>query len=334
MTKQRKYNVYGVGNALVDSEYEIHDAFLETTGIKKGTMALIQREERLALMDKLEEHEHQVIKQSGGGSAANTIVAIAQFGGESFYTCKVASDHIGDFFLADLKKAGVDTNMPEDNSLREEGHTGECISMISPDAERTMATHLGITENVSPQDLNAAAIKNSDFLYIEGYLVSSEVSITAARAAQAIAKSANVKIALTLSDPAMVEFFRDNFDGLVGAGVDLIFCNKDEALLWTGADDVDGAVETLKKHCPTFVITLGAEGSIVYDGSLHTVEAVPTKAVDTTGAGDIFAGAFLYGITNGKSYVESADLGNKAASHLVSSFGARLSQAEIDKYLK
>lgn len=327
----KKYHVYGVGNALVDTEYEVHEAFLERIDLKKGVTTMITKEERLKLIDKLEEHEHQIIQLAGGGSAANTIVAVAQLGGKSFYSCKVANDSTGDFFLTDLKKAGVDTNMTDE---REEGHTGECISMVTADAERTMATHLGITADVSPDDLDASAIENSDYLYIEGYLVSSKTSLQAAKAAQEIARAANVKVSLTLSDPAMVENFKAEFDDLISGGVDLLFCNKDEALLWTGATTTDDAIETLRKHCPAFAVTLGAEGSVIFDGSLHTAPAIPVKAVDTTGAGDIFAGAFLYGITGGMSHRQAAMLGNRAASLLVSNFGARLTAEEANTLIK
>lgn len=329
-----KYDVYGVGNALVDSEYEVHEHFLGEAGIRKGTMALVSLEERLALIKKLESHEHRVVKQAGGGSAANTIVAVSQLGGKSYYSCKVARDSIGDFFLADLAKANVDTNMSYDSAERDSGHTGECISMVTPDAERTMATHLGITEEVSPEDLDVESIKNSSYVYIEGYLVTSPISFKAAQKAISIAKSADVKVALTLSDPAMVENFKPKFDSLVNSGIDLVFCNREEAQLWTKTENSDAAIEVLKSRFPSFALTLGSSGSVVYDGSLHNIAAIPTDAVDTTGAGDIFAGAFLYGITNGLSFSEAGNLGSKAASLLVSNFGARLDQKTVDANLK
>lgn len=329
-----RYNIYGVGNALVDSEYEIHETFLAQANIKKGTTALVTLEERLGLIEKLAAHEHQVIKQAGGGSAANTIVAVSQLGGKAFYTCKVANDDIGDFFLKDLALAGVATNMSQERADREAGHTGECISMITPDAERTMATHLGITEHVAPQDLRPEIISQSDYIYIEGYLVSSASSFQTALEAVAIARAAGVKVALTLSDPAMVEYFKENFDLLINAGVDLLFCNKQEALLWSGTSTIEAAINVLQSRFNGFALTLGSAGSVVYDGKLHEIAPVATKAVDTTGAGDSFAGAFLYGITNGLTFTEAGALGSKAASLLVSSFGARLSQAAVDEHLK
>lgn len=327
-----KYDVYGVGNALVDTEYEVHEQFLEDAKLPKGMMTLIDAEEREKLLHLLEEeHEHEVIKLAGGGSAANTIVAIAQFGGKAFYSCKVANDDRGDFFMHDLTKAGVETNLVDG---REPGVTGECISMVTADAERTMSTHLGITQDLSPNELVPDAIKNSRYLYIEGYLVSSPSAYKAALEAQRIAKESGVTVSLTLSDPAMVSNFKDAFDELVSNGVDLLFCNEDEAKLWTGQDDRDGAVAAMREACPQFVITCGKEGALVCDGNdITMVAGVPAKAVDTTGAGDMFAGAFLYAICNGHSFTEAAALANRSSALLVTNFGARLPDEEVREKL-
>ncbi|MBD3647389.1 MAG: adenosine kinase [Pseudomonadales bacterium] len=323
-----KYDVYGVGNALVDTEYEVHDKFLADADLPKGMMTLIEAEERKKLIWLLEEEpEHEVIKLAGGGSAANTIVAIAQFGGRTFYSCKVASDEKGDFFMHDLKDAGVSTNL--DNG-REPGVTGECISMVTPDAERTMTTCLGITQDLSPNELVPDALKNSTYLYIEGYLVSSPSGFQAALEAQKIALDNGVSVSLTLSDPAMVDNFKTAFDELIGNGVDLLFCNEEEARLWTGKESRDEVVETMRKACPKFAITCGKEGALVCDGNEVTmVEGVPAKAVDTTGAGDMFAGAFLYAICNGSTFPEAAALANRSAALLVTNFGARLTPEDV-----
>lgn len=327
-----KYDVYGVGNALVDTEYEVHDKFLTEAKLPKGMMTLIEEEDRERLIYLLEQkHEHEVIKLSGGGSAANTIVAIAQFGGSTFYSCKVANDETGDFFMKDLKEAGVHTNL---DSGREAGVTGACISMVTPDAERTMTTHLGITQDLSPRELVPEALENSRYLYIEGYLVTSSSGYEAALEAQRIAKRNGVLVSLTLSDPAMVSNFKSSFDELAENGVDLLFCNEDEAKLWTGQDDRHEAIKALSQVCGQFAITCGKEGAIVYDGhEVKMVEGVPARAVDTTGAGDMFAGAFLHAICQGKSFAEAAALANKSASLLVTNFGARLSTRDVQTKL-
>ena len=324
----KKYDIYGIGNALVDTEYEVDDAFISKAGVGKGLMTLIDSDERKRLLNLLEvEHEHRAIKQAGGGSAANTMVAAAQLGANSFYSCKVASDETGDFFMSDLKIAGVDTNL---DAGREEGITGKCISMVTPDAERTMTTNLGISETLSPNELNREALRNSTYLYIEGYLVTSPTAFEAVKETIDIAKEAGVQISLTLSDPAMVENFKASFDALAELGIDLIFCNEDEARLWTAASNRGEAMARLKTVCGKVVMTCGKEGALVFDGSEETMSVgIPTKAVDTTGAGDIFAGTFLFGLTHGMSFPACADLANKAASLLVSSFGARADQAAL-----
>jgi sugar/nucleoside kinase (ribokinase family) len=324
----KKYDIYGIGNALVDTEYEVDDAFISKAGVGKGLMTLIDSDERKRLLNLLEvEHEHRAIKQAGGGSAANTMVAAAQLGANSFYSCKVASDETGDFFMSDLKIAGVDTNL---DAGREEGITGKCISMVTPDAERTMTTNLGISETLSPNELNREALRNSTYLYIEGYLVTSPTAFEAVKETINIAKEAGVQVSLTLSDPAMVENFKASFDALAELGIDLIFCNEDEARLWTAASNRGEAMARLKTVCGKVVMTCGKEGALVFDGNEETMSVgVPTKAVDTTGAGDIFAGTFLFGLTHGMSFPACADLANRAASLLVSSFGARADQAAL-----
>lgn len=319
----KTYDVYGIGNALVDTEYAVDDHFLAAARLPKGMMTLIEESDRNRLIRLLEEeHEHEVIKQAGGGSAANTMVAIAQFGGRAFYSCKVANDATGDFFMADLKEAGVHTNLDDG---REAGITGKCISMVTPDAERTMTTHLGITQDLSVRELNPDALANSTYLYIEGYLASSPSSFEAAKQAQDLARSSGGMVSLTLSDPSMVENFKTSFDEFASRGVDIVFCNEDEAMLWTGAKSRDDAMANLKSLCHRVVMTCGKKGALVHDGhKTSMVPGVPTGAVDTTGAGDMFAGAFLYAISAGQSYTEAAAFANRAASLLVSSFGARL----------
>jgi sugar/nucleoside kinase (ribokinase family) len=316
------YDVYGIGNALVDTEYEVTDEFLELAKLPKGVMTLIEEDDRQRLIQLLEdEHEHQAVKLAGGGSAANTIVAVSQLGGAGFYSCKVANDQTGDFFVKDLEEAGVHTNL---SATREKGVTGECISMVTPDAERTMTTHLGITQTLSSNELNPEALRQSRILYIEGYLVSSMTGFDAALEAQRIAREAGVDVALTLSDPAMVENFKSSFDTLIGNGVDILFCNEEEAGLWTGSGSRDESLKLIKDACPRFAMTCGKEGTMVCDGKqTYNVGGVSTVPVDTTGAGDNFAGAFMYQICRGQSYDTAAAFANRSASLLVSSFGAR-----------
>lgn len=319
----KNYDVYGIGNALVDTEYEVNDSFFTKAQLGKGLMTLVEAEERQRIIKLLEDdHDHQVINQSGGGSAANTMVAISQLGGSSFYSCKVADDTIGDFFMSDLKAAGLDTNL---ENGRGPGISGQCISMVTPDAERTMATNLGISHTLSKNELDEDALRRSKYLYIEGYLVTSPTALEAALRAQHVAHEAGVIVSITLSDPAITEHFKPAFDQYAENGIDLVFCNEDEAMIWTGTKNPEDAFKQLQRRCKQVAMTCGKNGAMVFDGESETIVAgVATTAVDTTGAGDIFAGAFLYAISQGQSFQQAAELANRCASQLVSAFGARL----------
>jgi sugar/nucleoside kinase (ribokinase family) len=189
-----------------------------------------------------------------------------------------------------------------------------------------MNTFLGISATLSTDDLAPEAIADSEYVYLEGYLVTSPTGRAAAIRAREIAERSNVKTALSFSDPGIVGYFRDGLREMLGERVDLLFCNRDEALSWAQTDDLERAMAELKTIARTFAITLGAEGAVVFDGSeLHRIAPHAVKAVDTNGAGDMFAGAFLYGITRGDSFAEAGRLASVAAATVVADFGPRLS---------
>ena len=316
----KKYDVYGIGNALVDMEFEVSADFLQKASIEKGLMTLVDENRQTEIINTLHGIQH---KRSCGGSAANTMIAVSQFGGKSFYSCKVASDETGDFYFKDLMDNGVETNLS--SSSLEPGVTGKCIVLITPDADRTMNTFLGITQTLSTKELIEDNIKNSHYVYIEGYLVASPTGKEAAIKAKKIADTHNVKTALTFSDVNMVNFFADGLKEMIGSGVDLLFCNEAEALAYTKASNVEEAAVLLKKVAKTFAITMGAKGAMLFDGKREIyVVTMPVVAIDTNGAGDLFAGAFLYAINNGMNFPEAAKLGCMSSSLLVTQFGARL----------
>lgn len=323
-----KYHVYGIGNALVDKEFEVSDDFLASSNIDKGLMTLVEQDRLLEILEKLNS-TFGLKKRASGGSAANTIIAVSYFGGKTYYSCNVANDETGDFYVNDLKAAGVDTNLGAD---REDGVTGNCLVMVTPDAERTMNTYLGITANLSTKHLDEEAIKASEYLYIEGYLVSSDTARPAAIEAKRIAEANGVKTAFTFSDPAMVQFFKDGLVEMIGDGVDLLFCNEAEALSFSDTDNVSDAALQLKKIAKRFVITLGNKGAIIFDGD-NQLNIAPNAvtAVDSNGAGDMFAGAFLYAITHGYSYQQAGDLASLASAEVVANFGPRLESEHHDK---
>ncbi len=319
-----KYHIYGLGAALVDTEIQVNDGDLAEFNIDKGVMTLVDEARQHELMDKLSGHlVHS--KRAAGGSAANTIIAANYFGANNFYSCKVAADDNGEFYLQGLQDAGVE--YPREISP-EQGITGKCLVMITPDAERTMNTYLGISESLSIAELHPEAVAQSEYVYLEGYLVTSETGRAAAIELRELAKSNGVKTSLTLSDPAMVQFFGDGLKDMIGDGVDLIFCNEEEALGFTQTDNLEAACEELKRYCNTFAITCGANGALVFDGANQIkVNSPKVTAIDTNGAGDMFAGAFLYAITHGHNFETAGNLATHAAAKLVTQYGPRL-QAE------
>ena len=318
----KRYHLYAIGNALVDTELEVSDDFLARMEIGKGMMTLVDEARQAALVEAL--NSGGVLhRRASGGSACNTVVAARYFGASTYYACKVADDETGNFFVDDLRAAGVDTNMM--NGGRPQGVSGKCLVMVTPDAERTMNTYLGISETVSVTELDEDAIRASEFVYIEGYLVTSDSGRAAAIRLRELAEQYGVRTALTFSDPAMTKFFRDGLEQMLGNGVDLLFCNEEEALHFTGAETLDNAVASLAKSCRQLVVTRGARGALVCHGNerLH-IDPVPVKAVDTNGAGDMFAGAFLYAITHGHSLADAGRLASAASAQVVSDFGPRL----------
>ena len=327
---EKKYDVYGIGNAIVDMEFEVNDSFFKEHGIEKGMMTMVDEERQAVLVKAIQSKE---VKQQSGGSAANSIIAVNQFGGKAYYSCKVANDPFGLFYLNDLQEAGVETNL--DPKALEDGITGKCLVMITSDAERTMNTFLGITQNFSVQEVREEALRNSKFLYIEGFLVPGDSGREAMLHAKELARKHGVKVALTFSDPSMVKYFKSGLEQVVGDGVDLLFCNEEEAMLYTGKSSVAEAREELKKVAKQFAITQGKDGALVYDGeNFISIEPNPVKAVDSTGAGDMFAGAFMYGISQGYDFAKAGKLASLASSKVVAKYGPRLDWPSVKEILE
>ena len=323
----KQYDVCAIGNALVDYEINVEDSFFSSNKIEKGMMTLVDEDRQRILLEQV---ANQIKKKQGGGSAANSIVALSQLGGVGFYSCKVADDIDGQFYLSDLHEVGIDTSL--DGKKLPKGTTGRCLIMVTPDAERTMNTCLAITSDFSINELNESAIQNAKYLFIEGYLVSSPTGFEAALKAKKVAEDNSTKVALTFSDPSMVKYFGENMRQLVGASVDLLFCNEEEAMLFTNTENIESAREQLKQYAKQFVITQGKNGAIIWNGETFIdIEPHTVKALDTTGAGDMFAGAFLYAITNGHTLASAGLLASKTSSQVVSQYGPRLKKSEILK---
>lgn len=315
-----KYDVYGIGNAIVDIVTEVTDDFFEKHTVEKGVMTLVDEKRQLQLMKAIDMKKS---KMTGGGSAGNTVVAVNQFGGKSFYSFMVAQDELGSFFLKDLERNGVDTNVVYDACPQ--GHTGRCLVMTSSDAQRTLNTFLGVNSFFSEEHIDERAIRDSSYVYLEGYLVASPKGLSAMKATKRVAEKNKVPVALTFSDPSMVKYFSAQMTEIVGASVDLLFCNDEEAMIFTGTNDVMSAREALKDSAKRFVITLGSNGAMIFDGDTFVqIEPYKVQAVDTNGAGDMFAGAFMYGITHGRSMADAGKLASLASSKVVAQWGPRL----------
>ena len=327
-----RYDVYGIGNALVDKEFRIDDAFLQEAGIEKGYMTLLEEEQQAELLDTLQQR-FGLRTRAGGGSAANTLYALSQFGGSAFYSCKVANDETGDFYVQALGDHNIETNLGDQ---REAGVTGRCLVMVSEDAERTMLTHLGISQSVSEQELRPEAVSQSGYVYIEGYLVTSDTARKAAITLKQLAEEKGVRTAFTFSDPSMVQYFSEGVNEVLGlTGVDLLFCNQQEALIWSGESDIDSACQRLEEVARQFVVTQGRDGALLFDGERYQrVSARPVQAVDSNGAGDLFAGAFFYGLSRGFSFHAAGELASLAAGTLVTHYGPRLTPEQHQTILE
>ncbi len=325
----KKFDVYALGNALVDIEYHATPQKLLELEIDKGVMTLIDEQRQNSLVAQLEEsHESMTC----GGSAANTIIALAQMGARTHFDCRVSSDMTGQVFARDLHDSGVNSNL--DFKPLPPGVTGKCLVFVTPDADRTMNTFLGVSAELDSSDIDIEAIKHSEYVYLEGYLSSDEGTRDAAIAARQIAEARDIKTSLTLSDPNMVKFFRDSLEAMIGERVDLLFANEDEAMELAVSDNLDQAVELFKNISNGFAITRGKQGALVYDGSsLIEIKPHEVEAIDTLGAGDMFAGAFLYGLSQGMSFQQSGDLAALASAKIVTQYGPRLQANQTQELL-
>jgi sugar/nucleoside kinase (ribokinase family) len=316
-----KIDIYGIGAALVDTEIEVSDTDLSDLGIEKGVMTLVDENRQHELLDKLSDHlVHS--KLASGGSAANSIIAANALGAQCFYSCRVAKDDHGQFYLKDLKEGGVEYPQAAGTHA---GITGKCLVFITPDAERSMNTFLGISEQICAEDIDLDALQAARFAYIEGYLVTSATGRPAAIKVREQAKKSGVSVALSLSDPAIVKFFKDGIVEMIGDGVDLLFCNEAEAMAYTDTNSLQDACEALQQVSTQFAVTRGSKGARLFDGTQYIdVSGEAVKTLDTNGAGDMFAGAFLASLTRGKDFKAAGELACRAAAKVVSQYGPRL----------
>jgi len=312
-----KYDVTAIGNAIVDVLAHAEDKFLVEQKLAKGAMSLIDP----PTADRLYGLMNAGVEASGG-SAANTIAGLAGLGGKGAFIGKVANDKLGEIFAHDIRAAGVAFDTP---MLLNGATTARCLIFVTPDAQRTMQTFLGACVELGPEDVEEDKIKNSQVVYLEGYLFDPPRAKEAFYKAAKIAKQAGTKVSLSLSDAFCVGRYRAEFLDLIKNHVDILFANETEITSLFEVDDFDTALQQIRGHCEVAALTRSEKGSVIVKGSeVHVVDAEKgIKVVDTTGAGDAYAAGFLYGYTQGKSLAQAGKLGGMLAAEIISHYGAR-----------
>jgi len=313
-----RYDVLGIGNAIVDVLARAEDDFLKTQEMTKGAMALIDEGRAQSIYGAM-----GPATEISGGSAANTIVGVANFGARAAFIGKVKNDELGEVFSHDIRAAGVAFDTP---AATDGASTARCYVLVTPDGERTMNTYLGAAQDLGPDDIDADAIAAAEIVYLEGYLWDPPQAKEAFRKAAKIAHDAGRKVALTLSDAFCVGRYRDEFLSLLTTGtVDIVFANESELTSLYEGSDFDAALEKLRKDVKLGVVTRSEKGCVVVHGD--KTEAVPAarieKLEDATGAGDLFAAGFLVGHARGLDLRTSAQLGALAAAEVIQHIGAR-----------
>jgi sugar/nucleoside kinase (ribokinase family) len=314
----KKFQVVGIGNAMVDVLARADDSFLAEAGIGKGIMQLIDMPRAIDLYSRI-----GPAKEISGGSAANTIAGVAHLGGRTAYVGKVKDDQLGAIFAHDLRAQGAvyETRLAPKDAPQE---TGRCIVVVTPDGERSMNTYLGVTEFLEPSDIDPEMMAQAEWIYLEGYRFDGPESHAAFAKAIAACKGAGGRVSITLSDPFCVERHRDAFRRMIREDVDLLFCNRAEMLSMYQTTDFDAALSQAAAEVDIVACTDSEHGAhILSGGKRWHAPAVPTQIVDATGAGDLFAGAFLWGLAEGHDLETCGRMGNVAASEVISHIGAR-----------
>ncbi len=315
----KKTLICGIGNALVDSEYKVEDNELVSLSLNKGCMELNDTDNHISLSKALRD-THGIVKKMPGGSVANSLYTLAQFDVEVSFTGRISKDDVGDSFISTLHNIGMKTIVKQ----VDHGLTGECIVLITPDHERTMYTHLGVSSELCIDDIDKNSIVNSEYLLIEGYLVTSKNTLDAANYCLDIAENNNVKKIITLSDPNIVNFFKDDMMSLIQKKFDIIFCNKQEALNVSSTKSINLAMEFLKKYAKEVVITSGSDGAYVsHDEGIINVPCHKANPVDLTGAGDMFLAGYMLSKMRNLNVTSRIQFANKCSAKIIEKYGAK-----------
>ncbi|MZG53927.1 MAG: adenosine kinase [Nitrospinae bacterium] len=313
------YDLIGIGNALVDIEVQVEDAFVEEISVTKGGMTLSSVEDQKRILDSLQSKPKKI---SSGGSAANTVHGASLLGAKSYYLGRVANDAHGKHYTEDMRNCGVGFCGPGSD----EHGTGTCVILITPDTERTMLTNLGVSSSLHPENVDETIVKSAGAVYVEGYLWTGDETREAGVHMAQLAKKEGIPVSLTLSDAFVVNTYKESLLDFIQWNVDILFCNEVEAKAMTGEEDSLEAFKKLQAMVDTVFLTLGSKGSLAGQSGQEPVQVntFPVKAVDTTGAGDLFAAGALFGVLKNFSLEESAVIGSYCAAQVVSHMGGRL----------
>ena len=310
------FDVVGIGNALVDVIAHADDGFLVENSLSKGTMTLVDAQRA----DELYARMPSAV-ESSGGSAGNTIAGVASLGGRAAYIGKVSDDQLGRVYRHDIRALGVTFDVPPATA----GSTGRCLILVTPDAQRTMQTYLGAGSDLGPQDVDEQLIASAHVTYLEGYLWDPPRAKEAFLKAARIAHEAGRRVALTLSDPFCVERHREEFMDLVSGHIDVLFANENEIMSLYQVERFDDALQRVRGHCEIAALTRSELGAVIVTrDEVHVLDAEPVeRVVDTTGAGDLYAAGFLFGLTHGMDVATCGRIAGIAAAEVISHYGAR-----------
>ena len=315
--QKKEIDLIGLGNAIVDIIVNVEDEFLEVNKLKKGSMNLINSNESEVLLKNC-----KIIKKISGGSSANTVVCLAELGNNVQFIGRVKNDNLGNFFSTDIRKSNtIFNNSPLDRGPA----SAHSIIFITPDAQRTMCTYLGASVEFETRDINYNLIKKSKYLYLEGYLWDGDLAKNAFLKAAKIAKESDTKIILSLSDSFCVDRHRESFLDLIENYIDVIFCNESEVLSLFKENDLPSCKESISSLCKLVIITLGSKGSLlIHKGESTEINSISLgKIIDTTGAGDLYAGGFIHGLLNNYSLKKCGGIGSLCAGHIITQLGSR-----------
>lgn len=318
------FDVYGIGNALLDTEYEVTDNFLVSHGFVKGRRHQIDFDGKQKLLATIESVPS---RSSAGGSVANSIYAAQGFGCQCGFLGLMAKDYEGFTYQQEMVAAGIDVSAFATSS---DSHTGHCLVFITPEGERTMVAEVGVSGALAPQHVDEAKVANSEIIFLEAYLACTPSNQATALKVAKLASKLKRRLALTLSDVLIIDEYREFLQELCEFRIDVLFCNVDEAQCWTNVGSIETALPQLINDTNIAVVTNASRGCYVVSGvqSLEKVSGYPVEAVDCTGAGDMFAGAFLTGLAKRWDLLRCAKFANFAASRTVANFGARFPNSE------